>query len=199
MANQKAFTLMELIVAVIILGVLTTFSIPMYLNFVQQGQTQAAQNNLLFIYGAENNYYFNNTHYCLSSDPNPTCGDNLADINANLGLNISDNVFTYQCTTAAAPYAYVCTATNPSTLQTIAKSGGLTSAGGGGGNVCAGVVCPAGRTCCPGYAIDGGPTYCSDLTADVCNCGSCGFSCSGPGICHQHNSAHDTCSGSLCF
>jgi prepilin-type N-terminal cleavage/methylation domain-containing protein len=127
MSNNKGFTLIEILVVLIILGILVAVALPNYQSMVMQGAANAAQKNLIAIYNAEKAYYFTNTGYCTATSAgnaacttSSNCADILSAINCNLGdltttpitnLNITDNNFTYSCTTAAGP-SYTCTAVN---------------------------------------------------------------------------------------
>jgi prepilin-type N-terminal cleavage/methylation domain-containing protein len=130
MSNKKGLTLMEIIIVMIIVGILATIAIPTYSNYIQQGTANAAQNNLITIYNAEKAYYFSYsgayctsdatspvTSACQSQYPGSLCGDTLAHINCNLGLNITDNNNNYRCAKAGG---FTCTAnpiTGPVTLS----------------------------------------------------------------------------------
>jgi len=131
MTNKNGFTLIEIIVVMIIIGILVAFAVPNYITYMQQGAANAAEYNLITIYNAQKNYLFNHNKYCLKNTPaqsscmaiatkcaGTTASDYLAAINCNLKLNINDNNFTYLCeskTVGVVPKAY-CTATNPSGL-----------------------------------------------------------------------------------
>ncbi|MDE1921524.1 MAG: prepilin-type N-terminal cleavage/methylation domain-containing protein [Candidatus Omnitrophica bacterium] len=91
MSVKKGFTLIEMIVVMVIAAVLAAIAIPNFITYMQQGQAKAAQANLIAIYGAQKNYYFNHGSWCAAS-----C-DNLTDINTNLSLNITDSQFQYVC------------------------------------------------------------------------------------------------------
>jgi prepilin-type N-terminal cleavage/methylation domain-containing protein len=113
MPNKKGFSLMEIVVVVLIIGILAWIAIPNWVNFMNQGAANAAEHNLITIYNAQKNYYFNNKNYCIdTTNPNPC--DNLNDINSNLTLTITDpgnsnndGYFTYKCTNTSG---YLCTA-----------------------------------------------------------------------------------------
>lgn len=150
MTGRKGFTLIEIIAALVITGILAAIAVPNYYNFIQQEASKAAQNNLTTIYGAQKNYYFNNGSYCINSGSNPTCADKLTDINTNLALNITDRYFAYACASDPSSGFY-CTATNISNSQvnfSVNKSTGGSSCtpscispqtcGGGGTPTCAG-------------------------------------------------------------
>ncbi len=152
MLDKKGFTLIEVIVALVILATLAAIAIPNYINYVQQGAAKSAQSNLISIYNAEKSYYFNNNStYCTNS-----C-DNNADINANLNLNISDNYSTYSCvtpvtgtlqcvatTTSIAGFSLTLTLTNPVVL--LGGTNCATTSGAGCNPVCS----PAASIYCPG-------------------------------------------------
>ena len=162
MCGRKGFTLIETIVVMIIIGIAAAIAVPNYYSFIQSGASKAAQNNLTTIYAAEKNYYFNNGSYCINSGPNPTCADNLADINTHLSLNITDNYFTYACGTNLT-YGFYCTATNISNPAVNLTSYGGAPAGLPGGScasdegtACGGTACfPAGTYQCDGSCSGG--------------------------------------------
>ena len=130
--NRKGFTLVEIIVVLIMIGILVTIAVPNYQIMMKQGATKAAQNNLISIFNAQKNFYLKNHGYCT------TLCDTLADINlpANLNLNITDNNFTYNCITTGG---FQCTATNGSIVLTLSNNpiivtGGTTCASSKGSN-----------------------------------------------------------------
>jgi len=118
MSNKKGFTLIEILVVMAIIAALATMAIPTYTTMLQQGAATAAQNNLVAIYNAQKNYYFNNNAYCVSSGNPSDCGYNLTtlDSSAHLNLNVTDSSFNYTCTNASG---FQCTATNKSDSQLI--------------------------------------------------------------------------------
>ncbi len=112
---------MELVVVIVILGVALALTFPNYTTSTEQAYATKAENNLLAIYTAQQNYMNNHGSYCNSQviSPEPTCngvqepvgntcGQDYCEINYNLGLNIdSDNTYTYVCSNGAS----TCTAT----------------------------------------------------------------------------------------
>ena len=98
MADRKGFTLIEITVALVVIGVLTAISVPYYTAYTQQGAATAALNNLTTIYGAQNNYYMGagNGNYCTAS-----C-NSLTAINNTLSLSLVDPSFQYTCSASAA-------------------------------------------------------------------------------------------------
>ena len=147
---------MELIVVMIIIGVLAVIAVLNYNTMMVQGAANAAQKNLIAIYNAQKNDYFNNGSYCT------TLCDNLPDINTNLGLNIlenpsnnqNDGYFTYSCA-AGAPYT--CAAKNiANTDFTMVITGA------------AQIILPGGTGCSPG-----GGAPCNPVCTDAANPNYC--------------------------
>ncbi len=120
MSRRHGFTLVEIITAMIILAITATMAVPIFNNYLTQQSAKAAQNNLISIYNAQKIYYLNNAAFCLNntaasaacsaSTGDANCGDTLTAINCNLPLNITDNYFTYICSTDAS--GFNCQATN---------------------------------------------------------------------------------------
>ena len=116
MLCRKGMTLIEIIVVLIILGLALTFAMPNFTVPSEHAKAIVAQNNLLAIYSAQQNYYNNNgSVYCNTNVPNPEpscavaldqCAPDLAHINCNFSLNIPDDgTYLYSC-----PNATTCTA-----------------------------------------------------------------------------------------
>ena len=96
----KAFTLVELIMVVTIIGMMAVFVIPNYNKSVAKAYEKAASNNLLIIYAAQQNESNNNNSY--------KAGANVGVINSNLGLSIIANNMDYVCTSPGN--SFTCTA-----------------------------------------------------------------------------------------
>ncbi len=161
MPDKKGFTLMEIIVVLIIIGILTIIALPNYTAMIIQGAAKSAQNNLVTIYNAQKNYYFGpvgNSTYCTV-----TC-NSLANINANLVLNISDNNFTYTCTNPNndGGLTYSCKAqSNSDPNLSLTLIGGPT-------NNPPQIILPGGVNC-----ASGGPAPCNPVCTDVPNPSYC--------------------------
>ncbi len=114
MLHRQGFTLMEIIVVLIIIGIVAAATFPSFNTPSEQARAENARNNLLAIYSAQQNYYNNNNAYCASTantaspactslSPIGACGDSLAAINCNLSLNIQDDgTYLYTCTGTTA-------------------------------------------------------------------------------------------------
>ena len=118
MSDHKGFSLMELVVVMVIIGILAVIAIPNYYTSMEQGMATAAKNNLVNIYNAQKSYYYTNGNYCITTGNSSDCGYSIGSLNTNLAsinqstrsLNIIDSNFNYQCVAAGSGFS--CTATN---------------------------------------------------------------------------------------
>jgi prepilin-type N-terminal cleavage/methylation domain-containing protein len=106
MASSKGFTLIEMTIVLVILGVMASFAIPNFVVSMEQTKAQTVKNNLLAIAAAEEKYFEDHGNYCIDTGAG-TCGNSRATLNTNLKLSISDS-FVYNC--PAAGQYYTCTA-----------------------------------------------------------------------------------------
>ena len=91
MRKQAGFTLTELIVVMIIVGVLAAIAIPSYRQAVIKGNRRAAQSVMLDIANRERQYFIANREF----------GDESA-LNYTLPSDVADN-YTFTVTPAAGP------------------------------------------------------------------------------------------------
>jgi len=106
MRQSQGFTLIEIIVVLTIIAVCVAFTLPNFLGPTEQARAQTAQNNLLAIYSAEQNFLNNNNTYYSSQNP---AQDDSPGIDTALGLNIpTDGTYQYDCS------GVTCTATRGS-------------------------------------------------------------------------------------
>ncbi len=120
---DTAFTLVELMVVVVILGVVAGFAIPNYTKSVERSHRKDAESNLKMVHAAQQMYAARN-------DDSYWSGGNLAAINSTLQLNIVANGKTYTCTGGGTAFsctavrgAWTVTITQASTTPTCAPSG----------------------------------------------------------------------------
>jgi prepilin-type N-terminal cleavage/methylation domain-containing protein len=111
MSNKKGFTLIEILVVLIIIGILACVAIPNYIIMTEQGMARNAINNTWIIWEAEQSYYFNHGTYYL--------GNPLTDLGIHLNLNIQDNNYTYNCYNAInnVPSSFQCEVARQGFLQ----------------------------------------------------------------------------------
>lgn len=96
------FTLIEIIIVVVILGMMAMFIVPGYTKSVNKTYEKAATNNLTIIYSAQKLKYNGGGAY--------QTGASTALVNTNLGLGVISNGVTYACTVPTAT-TFQCTAT----------------------------------------------------------------------------------------
>ncbi len=94
---NKAFSLMELMVVVVVVGVVAAFGIPNYQRSLNISIAKDAVANLKLIAAAQQVYYARNNSYY------PSAGTvNLFNINSNLHLNILEQQgISYSCNSVA--------------------------------------------------------------------------------------------------
>ena len=98
--NNRAFTLMEVLITIMILGIIATFGGVSYIKTVDKTAERDAVNQMMTIHSAQKTYFQAMSGYY------PGAGNNVGidDINTNLGLNILPNTRyniycqeTYEC------------------------------------------------------------------------------------------------------
>lgn len=90
--KNRGFTLIEIIMVVVLLGMMSVFIVPNYTKSVSKAYEKSGSDNLLIVYAGQNIYKNTNSVYI-------ACGDVNA-INVNLSLGIIGNGFNYSCTTS---------------------------------------------------------------------------------------------------
>ena len=146
MADKKGFTLIELVVVMIIVGICLAFAIPSYIGSMEQTKAQAAQNNLLAIAAAQSKFNEDYSSYCTSQSISPcycttttgnvaNCGNNMNNLNGNLHLSIFGNdPFSYSCTVSGAYYACTADDTIVKLTLTVTATGASVSCSPDGSN-----------------------------------------------------------------
>jgi type IV pilus assembly protein PilE len=108
---MRGFTILELLIAVAIVGILAAMAVPQYTGYVSNSRLQNAITNLRSIYIKEQEYFTNNNSYYSTG---AVCGNSAPLINTNLfsGQNIiNDNFYSY-CITQSAVTNFTAQATN---------------------------------------------------------------------------------------
>jgi prepilin-type N-terminal cleavage/methylation domain-containing protein len=129
MQSIKAFTMIELIMVVVIVGMVSLFAIPNYNKSVAKTYEKTGSNNLLIAYSVQRIKKTN-------GDPYLACTD-VADCNTKLNLSLIGNGIGYSCTVSGGnpPTDFDCRAVRAGGDFTLKVLGSV-------GNVC----CQAG-TC----------------------------------------------------
>ncbi|MBF0570760.1 MAG: type II secretion system protein [Candidatus Omnitrophica bacterium] len=117
MDSRKGFTLIEILVVMIIIGITTSFALYSCNYQINKAIANATGKNLSMLAQAQQIFYLNHGYFCKTQEgdahtfqnstpalpncqllyPASTCGDNLLTLNCNLGLNIVDTNYTYRC------------------------------------------------------------------------------------------------------
>ena len=119
----RGFTLMEVLLVVVVLGVLAGLAIPNYRKTVEKAKSSEAVSNLKTLHLGEKIYFVDNSAYY---GPN----SDLAQINQNLNIDISEEHYDVAITAASAS-AYTATASRigGTKVFTITQTGQITEAG----------------------------------------------------------------------
>ena len=110
---RKGFTLIELVIALAIIGIIAAIGVPQYIGYADNARVSQVKNNLRNIYLQQQEYYQKNNAYY---NTGVTCTDSATAINTNLfnGSNIVINdKFTY-CITQTTVDNFTATATEMS-------------------------------------------------------------------------------------
>jgi prepilin-type N-terminal cleavage/methylation domain-containing protein len=109
---KYAFTLMELLIVVVVLGMIAGFAIPNYTKAVERAYERDGVNNLILLSGAEEAYKARNGDYWpgfTGACGGGNCGI-AGGLNTDLKLNIVENGMSYVCARSAGVRTYGCTA-----------------------------------------------------------------------------------------
>ena len=110
MLSKQGFTLIEIIVVMVIIGLLIRVAVPSFNNNIEHMKAQTAYDNLLAISAAQQRYGedYSGT-YCVAAG----CGDSNANLSTSLRLSLggANDAFNYLCF-AQAGDLYRCTASD---------------------------------------------------------------------------------------
>lgn len=103
----RAFTLTELMIAVVLLGVVAAFGMPSYEKAREKAFEREALANLMVMGDAYRSYLFRNNNSVPSDAPQ------VNDINTLFNLGIVEEGVDYSCVTSIALGKFVCEAASP--------------------------------------------------------------------------------------
>ena len=97
-ANKKAFTIMELMVTLIVVGLLAGLAIPAYFRTVEESRHNEAITNLNIIHMGEKIYFLNHNTFI--------AGNSIAALNAALNTDMSATFYTAVSVTIGGATSY---------------------------------------------------------------------------------------------
>ena len=116
--RQNGFTLLELVIAVAIIGILTTIAIPSYNSSVIKGSRDSVQTELLQMAALEEKIYLNANSYALAGGGNPITTAYNGNAGGGLGWSASskDRKYTFSCNPCTNANAFKLIATPVPTM-----------------------------------------------------------------------------------
>jgi prepilin-type N-terminal cleavage/methylation domain-containing protein len=129
--NQRGFTLVELMIVVIIVGILAAVAIPMYQGATERAKASEAVAALGTIRGAMRVYYAEHGTYVISgvADGDQVTASGVLDVSDNdlLGRYFSTECYTFNGVPTAAAFSITCdgsasTASNASEVASIVRT-----------------------------------------------------------------------------
>ncbi|MGZ8945138.1 MAG: type IV pilin protein [Methylococcaceae bacterium] len=126
--KSRGFTLIELMIAVAIVGILASIAIPSYRQYITKGKRAEAQGALVTFANAMEQWRLQNGSYCGAAGANCGIGSPLTTVFSSV-VPISGGTTTYNLTiSAVAATTYTLTAT-PTGSQTADGALNITSTG----------------------------------------------------------------------
>jgi prepilin-type N-terminal cleavage/methylation domain-containing protein len=104
--NNKAFTIMEILLVIIIVSVIAVFGLPNYTKSLERTYEREAVEKLRLIHAAQQLYFFDNNKYF----PNTGATVYVSAINTNLNLDLMESGMNYNCQGLASDTTFTCSA-----------------------------------------------------------------------------------------
>lgn len=118
-----AFTLIEVMITLVILGVLAGMALPMYTKTVEESRANEARVNLQTIHYGEKIYKLNNNAFWPVRGATKTTGSNLTEINTTLNIDLAVPQFYDISITTDNTGNYTATATRKGDTRTFTING----------------------------------------------------------------------------
>lgn len=141
---NRAFTLMEIMVVVIIISIIAGFGMPNYYKNYERGHVKNAESQLRMIERAQRMYFTQNDVFF----PENGSGNesDVADINDELNVYLILGAFSYECVDTTDDSSYQCIAVrNGNTFYTVKLDGYWD----GSGELVVSLQCVDGTKTCP--------------------------------------------------
>lgn len=116
--NVKSFTLVEILIAVVIIGAMAGFALMKYSRAIECTRVGDAKNQLGSIHTANRIYFAKTNNYW----PQSSSSQDLTAINSNLGLAIISNGLTYSCDGNGSAYSCSAQKAGGSYLITVTQA-----------------------------------------------------------------------------
>lgn len=112
--RSAAFTIMELMVVIVIIGVLAAIALPNYTRTIERSRLQDATTQLTTVHAAEQVYAARSggTYW-----PSDGAAHGVAEINTTLGVNLIENGMAFSCTGDGTTFS--CTGTRSGGAFTV--------------------------------------------------------------------------------
>lgn len=125
--KQKGFTITEIMIVVVILGILAGIGLPNYYRSSELAKSNEARVNLNSIYMGEKIYFLNNGVYWPAAGVTDT---NITNIQTNLNIDVQSVYYTLSVTGGGATFTATASRGNAGNKQfTIDQTGTITENG----------------------------------------------------------------------
>ncbi|MGB8518051.1 MAG: type IV pilin protein [Gallionella sp.] len=124
--KQQGFTLMELVIAVAIIGILTTIALPSYLSSVVRSSREEAQTEILQLASIQEKIFLNSNSYSTATNIIAATYDGTATGGLGWSSGVSkDKKYTYSCNACTANSYTILATPTPGLGQAAANDGTL--------------------------------------------------------------------------